>query len=121
MTGGLATVDMPMLNTVFGAVDGYFLKDGYPRLYMHPAGAVSAAHIDASSSYFWLHLVRGVKLDCTGMGRRAAVLRVCLMAAARNLAGEVRRTGVNRCARQFRRAPCCDHRAPLCPPRTSRA
>jgi len=55
------TIDMAALNGVFAGVDGYYLRDGYPRLYMHPRGALSAAHIDSSNSYFWLHLIEGEK------------------------------------------------------------
>lgn len=37
------------------------LGRGFPRLYLHPKGAMSTAHIDSRSSYFWVWLMRGVK------------------------------------------------------------
>ena len=42
-------------------VDGFARGDGYPRLFVHPAGAVSTAHVDGGDSYFWLRLLAGEK------------------------------------------------------------
>ncbi|GMI11763.1 hypothetical protein TrVE_jg8622 [Triparma verrucosa] len=35
---------------------------GYPRLFVHPAGAQSNGHVDAESSYFFIRLLQGEKL-----------------------------------------------------------
>ena len=42
-------------------VGGFARGDGYPRLFVHPAGAVSTAHVDGGDSYFWLRLLAGEK------------------------------------------------------------
>ena len=55
-------LDRPTLAAVFGGLNGFYPVDGFPRLYMHPAGAISAAHIDAHGACFWLRLLRGEKL-----------------------------------------------------------
>jgi len=33
-----------------------------PRLFVHPRGAISTAHVDGGGSYFWLRVLRGEKL-----------------------------------------------------------
>lgn len=42
-------------------VGGFARGDGYPRLFVHPAGAVSKAHVDGGDSFFWLRLLAGEK------------------------------------------------------------
>lgn len=39
----------------------YRLGPEFPSLYLHPAGTMSAAHVDRGASFFWLRMVTGVK------------------------------------------------------------
>lgn len=42
-------------------VRGYKRGHGYPRLYAHPTGSITRAHVDGGGSFFWIWLLRGEK------------------------------------------------------------
>ena len=53
-------LEVPHYYQAFGT-QGYIVGPGFPRMYVHPEGAMSGTHRDGMHSYFWLRLMRGRK------------------------------------------------------------
>lgn len=51
---------LAVLESMF-TLDQYELGTYYPRMFVHPAGAVSSAHMDGGDSYFWIVVLAGEK------------------------------------------------------------